>query len=522
MEKLKTGLKAHCEDCGTTSICGKHVGAPLVSIETGEVVSKEQIQSAVKSGDENLVMKDAATDLLIPGVSAKMRMANGSSESIPPNHAINPRTGRVVQIEGNVCFDTTSRQLVFTCDSLDKNDASSIVLQESPMIPFIPHPLDAETGQPVETGLKMIEKQSELKYGGSMMDPVTGLVVPICAVTIHPSSHDLLPIGGTYVDPISSLPVPIELGSMLLDPATNMPVPIVGITIDTHTGRIKPVGGSITVQESTNSNQKTILIGERDTEPLSQLPVRVTSAVTGIQGDNGSPVPAFGGYQTYVDSVELAQERVLIRTLVKLQDLARAANGDVADNAQLSEELQKAHLVYRSIVHSRMKNQVYHLSNLHSLLVKKESSDKLASTGGSPGYMEFKPTGQPLPLLLGHSIPDEVEGMKVPVLGYELHPITGIAVPLAGTFESANGGGRIPIMIGEKIYNESTKELSPICGAKRNPETGVVVPQVQDPLYVIQEKNKMVSKSVVGTACTLTKLSKQFVSIIFVLLDDNV
>lgn len=499
VENLRAELKAQCEHCGTMSVYGKHVGAPLVSIETGEIVSKEQLQSALGNSEENLVIKDVVTGLLLPGVSTRMKTANGSSDTIPPKHAINPATGHVVPIEGNVCFDVVSRQLVFTCDSPNKSSVMSAVLHEFPMIPFIPYPLNAETGEPIETGFEASQKHVELKLGAPMVDPITGLIVPICAVTIHPRSHDLLPIGGCYTDPISGLPIPIELGSMLLDPVTNMPLPIISVTIDTTTGRVRPVGGTVAIKESGSSNsvQKTILLGERGTEPLSQLPVRVTSALLGIRDDYMAVEPAFGGYQTYIDSTELAQEGLLIKTIVYLQDLGYTANDNRSDIMLFSEELQKAHLSYKNVTHSRAINQARYLTNLHSLLVKKESCDKLASNGGSPGYMEFKATGQPLPLLLGHSIPDEIEGIKVPVLGYELHPVTGIAEPLAGTFESTNGNGRIPIMIGERTYDESTKELVAICGAKRNPETGVVVPAVQDPLYLLQAKKKEISKSLV-------------------------
>ena len=498
VERLKSSLKIQCEQCGTMSVCGEHIGAPLVSMETGEIISKEQIENAVRSGDDNLVIKDPATGLLLPGGSTKMKIANGSSKNVPLNYAINPNTGHVVPIQGNVCFDVISHQLVFTCDSLHRRDATSIVLRDSPMIPYIPHPLNPETGEPVETGLKVMEKQSELRLGCPTLDPVTGLVVPVCAVTIHPRSHSLLPVGGTYIDPVSTLPVPIELGSMLLDPVTNLPVPVVSITFDVSSGRIKPVGGTVTVQErdSTETSQKTILIGEAATEPLSQLPVRVTSAVNGIKDEGSTLESAYGGYQTYLDSVELTQERTLIKTLVYLQDLGLAISDNTGDKFLFFEELQKVHSLYKKLTQTQIKNQALQLTNLHSLLVKKESSDKLASTGGSPGYMEFKPTGQPLPLLLGHSIPDEVEGVKVPVLGYELYPVTGVAEPLAGTFESANG--RIPITIGEKAYNEATQELAPICGVKKNPENGVVVPSFQEPLYVIQAKKKTVSKSLVS------------------------
>ena len=503
VEMMRSDLKSHCAQCGTMSVCNKHVGAPLISTETGEVVSKEQLMIAMKNGDENLVMKDPATGLFYPGTSTRMKSANGSSRSIPPNYAINPMTGHVVRIEGNVCYDVTSRQFVFTCDCPHKNDAISLDIGKSPMIPFLPHPLNAETGEPLETGLKAMAKQLELKLGGPMMDPVTGLVVPICAVTIHPHSHCLLPIGGTHIDPVSNLPIPIELGSMILDPSTSLPVPILGVTIDASSGRIKPVGGSIINQDtdSTSTTQKTILIGDSATEPLSQLPVRITSAVAGINDDHYTLEPAFGGYKTYIDSVELKQENMLIKMLVHLQDLVRA-NGNKDENVSFADELRKVHAFYENVISTRIRNQTYYLAYFHSLLMKKDRFDKLASTGGSPGYMEFKPTGQPLPLLVGQSIPDELEGVQVPVLGYEIHPVTGIAEPLAGTFESTHGGERIPIMIGEKVYDESTKELAPICGAKRNPESGVVIPIIQEPLCLIQARKKSIAKSVV-------RLSKQ-------------
>ena len=366
------------------------------------------------------------------------------------------------------------------------------------MIPFIPHPVDTDTGEPVETGLKAVEQLSGLKAGGPMVDPTTGLIVPVCAVTIHPHSHSLLPLGGTYTDPVSNLPAPIELGSMLLDPVTNSPCVIIGVTIDSITGRVRPVGGSME-GNSSSASQKMILIGDKVTEPLSQLPVLVTSAVVSWEDECECLKPAIGGYQTYMDSVELLQENIVIKTLVYLRDLGHAAS-DKRGERIFSEELKKAHSIYNKMINSRKVNQTKYLTNLHQLLVKKESCDKLSSTGGSPGYMEFKPTGQPLPLLLGYSIPDEVEGLKVPVLGYELHPVTGVAEPLAGTFESSDGRGRIPIMIGEKCYDEASKDLAPICGAKRNPETGVVVPVVQDYMHSTQPK-RTVTKLVVNKSC---------------------
>ena len=53
-------------------------------------------------------------------------------------------------------------------------------------IPYIPYPVNPNTGRPVNTHLKALERRSDLKYGGAVSDEKTGLHVPICAVTIHP------------------------------------------------------------------------------------------------------------------------------------------------------------------------------------------------------------------------------------------------------------------------------------------------------------------------------------------------
>lgn len=57
-----------------------------------------------------------------------------------------------------------------------------------------------------------IESQSDLKYGNRLVDKESGVAVPILAVTIHPTSGVLYPLGGTFVSQITNLITPIELG----------------------------------------------------------------------------------------------------------------------------------------------------------------------------------------------------------------------------------------------------------------------------------------------------------------------
>jgi hypothetical protein len=45
------------------------------------------------------------------------------------------------------------------------------------------------------------EHKNDMKYGAPMPDPETGIHVPIMAVTMHPQTGAILPIGCTHVDP---------------------------------------------------------------------------------------------------------------------------------------------------------------------------------------------------------------------------------------------------------------------------------------------------------------------------------
>ena len=115
--------------------------------------------------------------------------------------------------------------------------SGEVVGGNEPYIPYVPYPINPSTGSPVETRLKALENKADLKFGGPMSDPKTGLHVPISAVTIHPQTGALLPIAGTHMDPVTSLPVAIEIGSLMVCPDSEMPVPILAIGIDPNTGK---------------------------------------------------------------------------------------------------------------------------------------------------------------------------------------------------------------------------------------------------------------------------------------------
>ena len=402
LDQLTEQLRSECTQRGTSSVIGQFTGAPLVSMETSEVISTQELESAVANESEEIVVKDPSTGLLIPGPSARIRLPDGSTQHSPPNHVIHPKTGQVVPMEGNVAYDHLLKKAVLTCDSPEVDTRDNNFL-----FPFVPFPLSVETGQPLETNLPTVESITDLHAGSTMKDPATGLNTPVVAVTIHPRTRTAHLVGGTYRDPVTGLPIPIEIGGILIDKQTDMPAPILGVHIDPYStsSRVVPTGGSIAVRDQATKNRQIVLAGERFTEPLSHLPVRASSAY--VRVEDGELARGYGGHQSVLDTDELSAEKAAIDSLVKLRDLTvallQAGSQDEGSIADHSEALQ---LSLQQLLRSRAKNRTLFLRRLHALQLRKQASEKLAASGGSPGYMEFRPTGQPLPLLLGTTIPD--------------------------------------------------------------------------------------------------------------------
>ena len=108
--------------------------------------------------------------------------------------------------------------------------------RDHPLIPYVKYPINPDTGAPVSNKLSPLEGSSELAYNAPIPDPESGLHVPIQAVTIHPQTGALLPVGGSHVDPVTRLPVAIEVGSMMIDPVSSQVVPIMAVTLDERSG----------------------------------------------------------------------------------------------------------------------------------------------------------------------------------------------------------------------------------------------------------------------------------------------
>ncbi len=414
---LTDGLKAMLASRSShLGLNGKRGGARLVSMETGQLLGLQEIHDALASNNVGVVYTDPSTGLVCPGSSTRISLASGKTIEVPPNHYIDINTGHVLPIRGNVYFDPLTRKIITVQSPPD------ISLEElRPLIPFIPYPLNAMTGEPLDVGLIPLDNAHQLKVGGAMMDSSTGLCVSLSAVTIHPRTKTLLPIGGTHFDHVTGLLIAMEMGSLMVDPVTESPVPIVGIDFDPLTGKVVPIGGSLIIQEE----QKILLIGEDFIDPLSELPVNLGSAM--FDSSNNNLVPVSGNYQSFLDGIEMGWHAKLIDTLVSLHGLVENAP-NIQQKSLIAEHFEKVETIFAKVAQARSNAQIYSIKTILRLRQQLVSCAALAESGGSPCYMEHRATGQPLPLFLGCHVNDPLEGMSVPILDYEISSVTGTYV----------------------------------------------------------------------------------------------
>ena len=215
VSSLNVAHETECRRRACHALVDNPTGGHLVS-NSNQFVTKERLfsEDGVLRAIDDLVTLDTATNLLIPCESCHLLVTIDNRDTempLLPGHVVHPHTGRVVPIAGSVALDPISQRLVFTTDIIE---ASQVPVQEE-LIPFIPYPRDPDTLEPLETGLVPLARRSDMRIGAMFQDPNSGQYVPLCAVTIHPTTNTLLPVGGVHLDPIIGLDVPIHRGCIM-------------------------------------------------------------------------------------------------------------------------------------------------------------------------------------------------------------------------------------------------------------------------------------------------------------------
>ncbi|KAM6933261.1 uncharacterized protein FYW49_001628 [Xenentodon cancila] len=455
-------VSAECHRQGAWGLLGEGTGAKLLCPDTGAVLTKSDI-----FGPDGLLRLsralhcDPVTGLIRPNAHSHMLLSNGHTMAVPPDFFVHPQTGRVMPIAGNVAYDPTSSTLVLTTDLCTGDNRK----WDSPLLPFIPYPSSCHSDQPLpSTRFKGLRTGQRLQLGIPMADPDTGVPVPVLAVTIHPQSGFVYPLGRLHVCPITRLPQPIQMGYPMLDSRTGNVVLTIGVSLDPVTGDVLPVGG--------------VLLAETFIEPLSGRMVRVGGA--SIRA--GQLVPTAGGYQTLLDSKVLAE---MFKALDLLKPLTEEWGSDPtlqstpfhpgSDNASArrdhllaaTKELEQA---WERSLHCQLQLE----TRLEMLL---DYVVGLQQDGGTLGDMCLPSSDTCLPALLGMEYPDPMgSGLTVPVLGCQIDPASGNPIPLAGTMEDLNGKGLVAIRYASQTVDPVTGLLAPVAGIRLDMFKKTIVP----------------------------------------------
>ncbi|KAL7831745.1 hypothetical protein AOLI_G00292930 [Acnodon oligacanthus] len=449
-EEMAELVSAEAQRQGGWAILKQATGAQLLCPASGTVLTRDDIiapDGTVRASEA--VHVDPCTGLIQPNSNTHMLLASGHSMPVPPDFFLHPQTGRVLPVAGNVSFDPASSTLVYTADAC----VGEVGKWESPLLPFIPYPPSCHAELPGPSKLKGLRAGQRLVLGGPMCDYDTGVLVPILAVTIHPQTGMVYPLGGVHTCPISRLRQPIQIGCPMMDPRTGSVALITGVGLDPHKGTVLPIGG--------------LLLGESFIEPLSGRLVRVGGG--SIRG--GKVVPHAGGFQALVDSQALGAR-------VRLVDQLRACCEECsAGTLELHNEMSRLRAAASDLEQAWKSSQHCMLQLFSRLEAQQEWAWGVAEDGGSVGEVKLPGTELSLPALPGLDYPDPGgSGLSVPVLGAQLDWVSGCMVPLIGTMEDADGKGLVPIRFGARTVDPVTGMLAPVVGARLDVWKRTIVP----------------------------------------------
>ncbi|KAM3615726.1 uncharacterized protein V6R79_006907 [Siganus canaliculatus] len=450
---------AECQRQGAWGLLGEGTGAQLLCPDTGSVLTKEHIFAPDGSPCTSGVLHcDSVTGLIKPNVHSHILLSSGHTMAVPPDFFLHPLTGRVLPIAGNVAYDPASSTLVCTTDLRTGDNRK----WGGPLLPFIPYPTSRHSDQPLpSTRLRGLKPGQRLQLGAPMADPDTGVPVPILAVTIHPKTGLVYPLGGVHVCPLTRMSQPIQIGCPMLDSRTGNVVLTLGVSLDPVTGAVLPVGG--------------VLLTESIIEPLSGRMMRIG----GVSVRAGQLLPNAGGYQTLLDSKVLAARFTVLEVLKPLteewgsgQTLQHNHSTERASGREdrlrcAAKELQQA---WGRSLHCQ-------LQLLTRLELLQDWAVGLQEDGGILGEMPLPGSDMTVPALLGLEYPDPMgSNVSVPVLGCQTDLFSGIIVPLGGTMEDPCGKGLVAIRYGSQTVDPVTGVLAPVVGARLDVCRKSVVP----------------------------------------------
>ena len=433
-----------------------------------------------------LLRRDESTALIVPCAGTEMRVP-GHVHAVPENCCVHPVTGQVIPIEGNVVIDAASGK--FHVGSA--LNASEMTIAAGDSLPFVCNQLTPTSDShpsssapyahligPDDAGLPLNEARD-------MIDPFSGLRVPVLAVTNDLRTGALVAVGGTMTDPETRLLTPIRLGALMEDPATTRrgrPALVLGVRICPETARVLPLGGSCGEEGDT-----ALTLGTAIRDGFSGEKRRVARCI--VDPLNGSKMLAVDDDMLWaMEGFELAaeaeMEEHLERQLVLIERLVGPgpsgpgpATGSKKEVMASLEQLASAFWPVDD-AWSRLRDGVD-----SRVLGMREQSEvmaaytrELARSGRQQGRVMDPVTEQELPLLVGCPIYDESSKHDVLVLAVQTNEETGYAEGLGCTVIDPVSGSMTSATIGGRMRDPGSGETVPITGVLRETTTYQVVP----------------------------------------------
>ncbi|XP_076832108.1 uncharacterized protein LOC143477416 [Brachyhypopomus gauderio] len=476
-EEMADLVSVEAQRQGAWVVLKQGTGARLLCPASGVPLATDDIiapDGTVRACDA--VRVDPCTGLIMPNSNTHMLLASGHSLPVPPDFFLHPQTGRVLPVAGNVSFDPTSSTLVYTADAC----VGGVGKWDYPLLPYVPYPPSRHAQLPGLPKLRGLRAGQKMVFGGPMCDYDTGVLVPILAVTIHPQTGVVLPLGGVHVCPVSRMRLPIQIGGPMLDTRTGGVVLITGVTLDPQTGVVLPVGG--------------LLLGEPFIEPLSGRPARVGGG--SLRG--GKVVPHGGGFQALLD----CQALVVRMRLVEQVWAWHAGRSPGALELCCRETCLQDAVV--GVEQAWRASQHCITQLLCRLEAQRAWARKVEEDGGSLGEVKLPGSELGLPALPGMEYPDPGGScLSVPVLGAQLDWVSGCVVPLAGTMEDPEGKGLVPIRLGTQTVDPVTGVLGPVVGARLDVWKRTVVPVTVSQCVTVGESPDCVLVEALQEECSV-------------------
>jgi hypothetical protein len=199
---------------------------------------------------KGLVQVDDLTCLLVPAQGTEMKYRERHDVSVPSQCCMHPISGQIVPIEGNVYMDVTQKELFVM-----SRDVPSATFCDGPIPYIVNHMSDEGDCYPSSRAMyaHLIPEEEmgwPLNRDRDMLDPHTGLRVPVLAVTHNLRTREIVAVGGSMLDPETRLMKPIRIGDIMQDPESGKILVILGVKIDEKSGRVQPIGATY-VDENT-------------------------------------------------------------------------------------------------------------------------------------------------------------------------------------------------------------------------------------------------------------------------------